>query len=73
MDEMSFEQAYSELEAVVHKLEAESLPLTEAIDLYRQGMELAQYCHQQLDQAELLIQALTDGDQLIDFEDSSEQ
>jgi exodeoxyribonuclease VII small subunit len=66
---MSFEQAYSELEETVHKLEAGNLPLEEAIALYQQGMALAARCSTQLDQAELSIKALAPSGELVDFDE----
>jgi exodeoxyribonuclease VII small subunit len=69
INELSFEQAYHELEKTVQKLEAGDLPLAEALALYRRGMALAQHCGRQLDEAELSIQALTPSGDLVDFED----
>lgn len=66
---MTFEQAYSELEATVQKLEAGDLPLAEALSLYQRGMALAQRCNLQLDNAELSIKALAPSGDLVDFEE----
>lgn len=67
---MSFEQAYSELEETVQKLEAGNLPLAEAIALYQRGMALAEHCGSQLDQAELSIKTLAPSGELVDFEEA---
>ncbi|MEW5958093.1 MAG: exodeoxyribonuclease VII small subunit [Chloroflexota bacterium] len=69
IEKMTFEQAFSELEAAVQKLESGSLPLAEAIALYERGMTLAQHCHVQLDQAELSIKTLTPAGELVDFDE----
>lgn len=68
INKMTFEQAYSELETTVQKLEEGSLPLAEAIALYERGMALAQHCNVQLDQAELSIKALSPSEELVDFD-----
>lgn len=57
--ELSFEEAYRQLEAVVQKLEAGGLPLEESIALYEEGMQLAQICSRQLDAAELRVTQIT--------------
>ncbi len=66
---LSFEQAYSNLEETTQKLEAGNLSLEESLALYRQGMALARHCGRQLDQAELSIKSLTPSGDLIEFED----
>ncbi len=67
--ELTFEQAYIQLEETVQKLESGNLPLADAMALYEKGMELAKQCGIQLDQAELSIQKLAPSGDLVDFED----
>ena len=67
---MSYEVAFAELEEIVQKLEAGSLPLAEALDLYQRGMTLAKHCNLQLDNAELAIKALAPSGELVDFEET---
>lgn len=69
IETMSFEQAYTELETTVQKLEAGNLPLEEALLLYQRGMALAAYCNLQLDKAELRIKTLAPSGELVDFEE----
>jgi len=45
----NFEQALSELEARVRRLEIAELPLDKALGLFEEGIELARECHEQLD------------------------
>ena len=68
IEKLTFEQAYSQLEETVQKLEAGDLPLAEALKLYETGMTLAQQCGLQLDQAELSIKKLEPSGALADFE-----
>ena len=50
--EMSFEQAMSELESVVDKLERGDVPLEDSIKLYERGAELKAHCATKLSEAE---------------------
>ena len=52
MAKPTFATAMSELEEVVRKLEQGDVPLEEAIDLYKKGMELSKLCHDTLQNAE---------------------
>ena len=56
---LPFEQALRELEEIVQKLEAGTLPLEETVSLYQQGRTLAEHCQHLLDVAELRVQQLT--------------
>ena len=55
-DNLTFEQAFAELEEAVRTLERGDLPLEEALALYERGQELATYCAKLLDEAELKVQ-----------------
>lgn len=57
-DTISFEEAFNELEQTVHKLEEGELNLEETIALFERGIELARFCNEQLDQAELKVRQL---------------
>ncbi len=54
--ELTFEQAFAELEESVRTLERGDLPLEESLALYERGQELSAYCAKLLDEAELKIQ-----------------
>ncbi|MCD6290398.1 MAG: exodeoxyribonuclease VII small subunit [Anaerolineae bacterium] len=56
--QMSFEEAYAQLEDTVRRLEQGGLSLEESLALYERGMELATLCMEQLDQAELRVRQL---------------
>lgn len=53
-----FEQAFKELEETVRQLEQGELDLEASITLFERGMELAGYCEELLDQAELKVEEL---------------
>ncbi|MGE7947623.1 exodeoxyribonuclease VII small subunit [Lysinibacillus sp. NPDC093688] len=50
--QQTFADAMTALEEIVRQLEQGDVPLENAIDLYKQGMELSQFCHSKLQNAE---------------------
>ena len=66
-DDLTYEQAFGELESVVSALESEQRPLDEAIALYERGQLLAKRCAELLEKAELKVRQLS-GDKITDFE-----
>ncbi len=70
VDDLTFEQAFAELEQVVKALEAGNQPLEEALALYERGMQLADRCQKLLNTAELRIRQLVpDGTGGYDLEE----
>jgi len=59
MENLTFEEAFAQLEAAVSALQDGHLPLDRALHYYEQGMKLAQHCNTLLQQAELSVQQLT--------------
>jgi exodeoxyribonuclease VII small subunit len=59
IDDLTFEQAFAELEENVHKLEAGGLTIEEGMALFERGQALAAHCNRQLDEAELKIKQIT--------------
>jgi exodeoxyribonuclease VII small subunit len=63
IENLTFEQAFAELEETVGKLEAGGLTLEESLALFERGQALAARCGKQLDEAELKINQITpEGD-----------
>lgn len=58
MEQLSFEEAFAQLEATVEALQMGKLSLNEALTSYQDGVKLAQYCHELLQAAELSVQTL---------------
>jgi len=54
----NFENALTELEEIVKKLESGNLSLDDSIKLYERGVFLAQYCNKKLEEAESRISLL---------------
>ena len=55
---LSFEDALSELEAIVEKLEGGAVDLDMAIDAYARGMSLKQHCQARLEEARLRVEQI---------------
>lgn len=63
VDQLTYEQAFAELEALVSSLENDSPSLEEAMALFERGQALARRCGALLDGAELKVRQLT-GEEL---------
>lgn len=62
MEELTFEQAFGQLERITRELEAGDLPLDAALALFEQGARLAEQCDRLLHAAELRVrQIVPDG------------
>jgi exodeoxyribonuclease VII small subunit len=66
--DLSFEEASSELEALVASLESEQKSLEDSMTLFERGQALIKHCSDLLEKAELKVKQLT-GDGLSDFKD----
>ncbi len=66
VEELSFEQAFAELEELVAVLETGDQDLDGSVTLFERGQTLANHCASLLDKAELKIQLLS-GEDVDDF------
>lgn len=66
LDDLSFEKALEELEALVTRMEDGKLPLEESLAAYQRGAELIRYCESRLTDAQARI-AILDGGELRDL------
>jgi exodeoxyribonuclease VII small subunit len=55
---VDFERSLARLEEVVRRLDQSNLPLTEAMKLFEEGLQLAQQCQKQLEAAESRVEIL---------------
>ena len=67
VEELTYEQAFAELEAIVNGLEANERSLEEAIDQFERGQALSTHCTTLLDKAELKVRQIS-GDDLVPFD-----
>lgn len=58
VESLSFEEAMSELESIVRRLEGGQAKLEEAMDSYARGTALRAHCDRKLAEAEARVQAL---------------
>ncbi len=61
IEELSYEEAFSQLEEIVTSLESSQYNLDQSLSLYERGQALVKRCAQLLDQAELRVMQLTEN------------
>lgn len=57
-ENLSYEQAMARLQALLEKLQDESTPLAEAIQLYAEAAQLIAVCHAALENAKLQVEEI---------------
>lgn len=67
--ELTYEQAFSELESIVEAMESQQQPLDETMKLFERGQVLSIYCTSLLDNAELRIKELNTSKTSLDKEE----
>lgn len=68
LENLTYEQAFEELQTVIQQLEAGDKPLEETLALYERGQALYQHCTSLLEKAELKVQRINQNGTLDDFE-----
>ena len=71
VDELTYEEALTELEGIVESLEGEQNPLEDSMKLFERGQALVAHCGSLLESAQLKVQKLV-GESTIPFEEESE-
>lgn len=61
MKNMNFEEAMTELEAEVKKLESGNMSLDESIAAYEEAIKLIRVCNEKLESAERRVRILTES------------
>jgi exodeoxyribonuclease VII small subunit len=69
VEELSYEEAFTELESIVNALEGDGArnPLEDAMSLFERGQALVRRCSELLEGAEMKVRQLS-GEELSDFE-----
>ena len=62
-EELTYDDAFAQLEEVLAALESGELPLEQALILYERGATLAQVCAHKLEEAELRVRQWQNGQQ----------
>ena len=68
----SFESAMEQLETLVSKMESGDLSLEESLEAFEKGVHLTRFCQDQLQKAELKIQALNSKGEIIEIDQENE-
>ncbi len=55
---LSFEEALSELESIIHKMEAGDIKLADSVSFYERGIKLKNHCEEILKSAQLKIEKI---------------
>lgn len=70
--EKSFEEALSELEAIVKELESGNVNLDDAINKYGEAMKLVKICEDKIKNAEDMVVKIVKDNKVEDFEVQNE-
>lgn len=71
MRSITFEEAITELEGIVEKMEQGDLTLEESVKYYKKGIEYASFCSKKLEEVEKQVQVIReskDGYQITDLD-----
>ena len=60
--EMTLEEAFTELDQLIDKMESSTLPLEETFRLYKQGVSLVEFCSKKIDKVECDIRKVTENE-----------
>ena len=63
VENLSFEEAYAELETIVQALETSNPSLADSLSLYEKGQLYLKHCSRLLQEAEIKLQTLSDVDE----------
>lgn len=61
INNLPFEEGINQLERIVRELEQKEVPLEQALNLFREGIELVQNCNRLLDHAEKQMEILLEN------------
>jgi len=64
---LTFEVALKKLETLVKELETGDMELENAVKKYNEGIELAKYCHELLQNAQSVVVKSMKDDEAVDF------
>lgn len=62
INEMTFEAAFAELEAIIAQMEGGEVALAESVVLYERGRALSAHCERLLSEAELRVNTLDEAE-----------
>ncbi len=69
---LSYEEAYKNLEDILAKLESGTTSLDESLNFYEEGVKLYRYCNKLLDEANLKINKFNEAGEEVPFSPEEE-
>lgn len=67
MKKQTLEDAFTQLETVIERLEAEDISLEDSFKAYSEGMELLQFCNASIDRVEKKVLKMNEDGELDEF------
>lgn len=67
MEKMTYEEAVSRLEEIIHLLENDNIDLEKSISLFQEGVELSHYCDEKLKNIQKRVAQIYEDGQLQEF------
>lgn len=71
--DLSFEDALSRLEEIIHRMESGDSPLESLVKNYQSGVKLLKICRSKIELAEMKIKEVTDQDGKLTTKDFSDE
>ena len=71
-EDLDFETALADLEALVESMESGEMSLEESLQAFERGVKLTRHCQAALKSAELKVKMLTENDELVNLEFDSQ-
>ncbi|MBQ2116427.1 MAG: exodeoxyribonuclease VII small subunit [Lachnospiraceae bacterium] len=65
--EITLEQTFEKLEAVISRLQKEDISLEESFKIYKEGIKLIQNCNDKIDKVEKAVLKLNENGELDEF------
>ena len=65
--ELTIEETFERLQALLARMEEEDVSLEESFDCYEQGMKLIRYCNETIDTVEKKVRVLSAGGEQDEF------
>ena len=67
MKKQTLEEAFTQLETVIDRLETEDISLEESFKAYKEGMELLEFCNSSIDRVEKKVLKMNEDGELDEF------
>ncbi len=69
MEEMTIEQGFEQIDAILQKMESREISLEESFELYEQGMKQLRICNDKIDKVEKQVMMLNEAGQMVPLDE----